>query len=52
MTECPECGESTRQFLRGWEEGYTKYRCGHCRKPYKIDNEDVVLGSQLGFKVK
>jgi len=33
--KCPSCGETTNQHLRGWEESYMKYRCGHCKKAYK-----------------
>ena len=38
--KCPRCGATTYQLLRGWEEGYTKYRCGHCEKDYKIEKEE------------
>ena len=50
---CPSCGETTNQYLRGWEESYTKYRCGHCQKAYQLreDEEDVVMPSQLGFNI-
>jgi len=37
--KCPGCGATTNQFLRGWEEGWTEYRCGHCEKVYKIEDE-------------
>ena len=36
---CPECGESTNQLLRGWTVEYMKYRCGHCKKTYKIEED-------------
>jgi len=51
--KCPSCGEITKQCLRGWEESYTKYRCGHCQKAYQLreDEEDVVMPSQLGFNI-
>ncbi|HUW44789.1 MAG TPA: hypothetical protein VMW50_03245 [Dehalococcoidia bacterium] len=51
--KCPRCGETTNQYLRGWEEGYMKYRCGHCKKSYKVmeDGEDIVKSSQLGFQI-
>ena len=37
--KCPRCGATTNQFLRGWEEGWMKYRCGHCKEVYKIEGE-------------
>jgi len=51
--KCPDCGETTKQHLRGWEESYMKYQCGHCNKAYKVreDREDVGMSSQLGFKI-
>jgi len=39
--KCPRCGETTSQFLHGWEAGWTKYRCGHCRKMYKIEEGEA-----------
>jgi len=36
-TICPHCGETTKQMLRGWDEGSDTYRCGHCKKAYKIE---------------
>ncbi|GAH35869.1 unnamed protein product [marine sediment metagenome] len=35
--QCPRCGASTKQFLRGWDAVQTKYLCGHCKKVYKIE---------------
>jgi len=37
--KCPRCGEITKQMIRGWKDGWTNYRCGHCQKRYKIEDE-------------
>jgi len=51
--ECPECGKVTNQMLRGFKDGGYTYRCGHCNKKYTVkeSKEDVILSSQLGFKI-
>lgn len=37
--KCPECGATSNQLLRGFEAGWMKYRCGYCKKVYKIEGE-------------
>jgi hypothetical protein len=39
LDPCPNCGATDHQYLRGWEEGYDKYLCGHCKNRYKIRKE-------------
>jgi len=50
---CPECGETTKQMLRGFKDGVDTYRCGHCDRKYSVEanGEDIALSSQLGFKI-
>jgi len=39
IPKCPRCGATVNQLLRGFEEGWTKYRCEHCKEVYKIEGE-------------
>jgi len=39
--KCPNCGATTNQFLHGWNEDYTEYRCDHCGKNYKIEKDEA-----------
>jgi len=37
--KCPSCGATANQFLYGWNEEWTRYRCEHCKKVYKREDE-------------